>query len=114
MNDVVRDDLTVHTGNVIYPPGELIPTFWFSRRLQHRGTDFSVYANRGYTRNTKDTDLLAKVIEFLLRDDVPVEEIRVTAYSITVHANSTTTVVKLMNIIVDACRESGHSVEYEV
>ncbi len=113
MGTCACNELTVRIGEVLYPAGRQVVTFQFDRRLQHRGTDFAVYANTGYTEDSRDTELLKSILERLFRDSVPVEQTYVKPFALVVHANSTISVERLNDIVVNAACEVGYVVDYD-
>jgi hypothetical protein len=65
-------------------PSQGITEVGFNSRLQHRGTDFQVYANNGYLANKADSDLLKLLMTGLLTDDSGVEQVTVSPFSIVI------------------------------
>lgn len=85
----------------------------FDLRLQNRGTDFTVYANTGYTDDIRDSSLLVQIMHQLLSPRIPVTSIRVATFDLRLHANTATTADKLLDEIVFAARFIGYEVDYK-
>lgn len=82
----------------------------FNQRLNHRGTDFKVYANTGYETHELDSVLLCNILAALLTDDSAVADINVKAFELEIMANKTTTGSEIMERIFSGADAAGYVV----
>ena len=83
----------------------------FSHKLNMRGTDFRVYANKGYWPSSLDSKILSSVVDAILTPDNGIESIDVRTFSLHINSNSTTDVEEVMKQIEYAVARAGYSVK---
>ena len=83
----------------------------FSHRLNWRGTDFTVHANTGYTENTRDSEMLANIINSIMTPTSGIGCVHVKAFRLHVRTNRTTDVAEVMKQIEYAVARAGYAVQ---
>ena len=83
----------------------------FSHRLNWRGTDFTVYANTGYIENTRDSEMLANIINSIMTPTSGISCVHVKAFRLHVRTNRTTDVAEVMKQIEYAVARAGYAVQ---
>lgn len=91
-----------HTSSV----GFLQVIVYVNWRLNHRGSDFNVYANEGYRPNEQqDAALLTSLMSHLFTDDSGVFKIHVEPFSMTITASPAASLDDIIERIKRACGE---------
>ena len=80
--------------------------------LSRRGTDFNVYANRGYEENVKDSDLLVAILNGLFTPRSGVVSVSVSPFSFCVNKSSTVDAESVIEAVLDAANRAGYKVEF--
>ena len=83
----------------------------FSHRLNWRGTDFTVHANTGYIENTRDSEMLANIINSIMTPTSGIGCVHVKAFRLHVRTNRTTDVAEVMKQIEYAVARAGYAVQ---
>ena len=84
----------------------------FNLQLHYRGGDFSIYANTGYTENTKDTNLLSAIIRAVMTIDSGIGRIEVRAFSLIISANSASDPEDIAKQLQYAAERAGYGVTF--
>ena len=79
----------------------------FSHRLNWRGTDFTVHANTDYIENTRDSEMLANIINSVMTPTNGVGQVEVKAFKIIIGSNRTTDIEEVMKQIEYAVARAG-------
>ena len=80
--------------------------------LSRRGSDIRFYANVGYVEHTKDTNLLASVVNELFTPRRGVRRVAVNDYQLVIEVTSIASTQEIVTLVLDGARKAGYLVEY--